>query len=452
MKIIFTIDGVLEVIDLRAVIDEFRVLNMVKEINIELSPKFEIPAVMQKYDNGPVLIFNRVKNHKIPVVSGLAGSRKIFMKQLNCADLTDFYNKLLSAISNPCKPKVTSDGEFYDHTLNNDLYKLPILTFFEKDHAPYITSGVVYVRDPESGVQNASIHRLMLIDKNHLAIRIVPRHLYSIYQKYRVKNQPLPIAIAIGVNPLVALSASAPVPFNFDEMYVANSLLNKKLKVCSTPNSEIQVPSHAEIVIEASILPTDVDEGPFLDITGTYDEVRRQPLVEVTKIYCKPDPVYHGLLPAGAEHKLLMGMFREVKIYEHVKNVVPVVRGVNLTLGGTGWLHAVVSVSKQTEGDGKNVIFAAFSGHPSLKHVIVVDEDIDPYNMQDVEWAIATRLQGDKGLVIIPNARGSTLDPSGDQQTGLTTKIGVDATRPLNKPKEVFMRGVIPHNLNLEEI
>ncbi|WEU40997.1 MAG: UbiD family decarboxylase [Candidatus Odinarchaeum yellowstonii] len=439
-------------IDLRAAIEKFKVLNMIKEINVELSPRFEIPAVMQKYDNGPILIFNRVKNHKIPIISGVAGSRKIFMDQLGCTDLTDFYNKLLSAISNPSKPELTPDGEFYDHSLNNDLYKLPILTFFEKDRAPYITSGIVYAKDPDSGIQNASIHRLMVVDKNHLAIRIVPRHLYSIYQKYRVKKQPLTIAIAIGVNPLVALSASAPVPFNFDEMYVANTLLNKQLKVCKTPNSEILVPSHSEIVIEASILPTDVDEGPFLDITGTYDEVRKQPLVEVNQIYCKPKPLYHGLLPAGAEHKLLMGLFREVKIYEHVKNVVPYVRGVNLTLGGTGWLHAVVSVSKQTDGDGKNVIFAAFSGHPSLKHVVVVDEDIDPYNMEEVEWAIATRLQGDKGLVIVSNARGSTLDPSGDQLTGLTTKIGVDATRPLSKPKEVFMKGVIPHNLNLDAI
>ncbi len=439
-------------IDLRSVLDKFRALNMVKEINIELSPKFEIPAVMQKYDNGPVLIFNRVKNHKIPVISGVAGSRKVFMKQLNCVHLTDFYNKLLSAVSNPSRPEIVSDGEFYDHTLSSDLYKLPILTFFEKDRAPYITSGIVYAKDPDSGIQNASIHRLMLVDKNHLAIRIVPRHLYSIYQKYRVKNQPLPVAIAIGVNPLVALSASAPVPFNFDEMYVANTLLDKQLTVCKTPNTDIQVPSHSEIIIEALILPEDVEEGPFLDITGTYDEVRRQPLVEVNQIYCKRNPFYHGLLPAGAEHKLLMGLFREVKIYEHVKNVVPNVRGVNLTLGGTGWLHAVVSVSKQTEGDGKNVIFAAFSGHPSLKHVVVVDEDIDPYNMEEVEWAIATRFQGDKGLVVVSNARGSSLDPSGDQQTGLTTKIGVDATRPLNKPKEVFMKGIIPHNLNLDEI
>ena len=439
-------------IDLRDYIDKLRVLNMVKEINREFSTRFEIPAVMQKYDNGPVLIFNRVKNHRIPVISGIAGSRRIYMDLLNVNNVTDFYNKLLSGVSNPSKPETVSDGDFYDNNLKDDLTKLPVLTFFEKDRAPYITSGIVYVKNPDTGIQNASIHRLMLVDKNHLAIRIVPRHLYSIYQRYRVKNQPLPVAIAIGVNPIVALSASAPVPFNFDEMHVANTLLNRRLKVCKTPNTEIQVPSHSEIVIEADILSEDVEEGPFLDITGTYDEVRKQPLVEVKQIYYRSKPFYHGLLPAGAEHKLLMGLFREVKIYEHVKNVVPEVRGVNLTLGGAGWLHAVVSVTKQTEGDGKNVIFAAFSGHPSLKHVVVVDEDIDPYNMEEVEWAIATRLQGEKGLVVVSNARGSTLDPSGDQQIGLTTKIGVDATRTLTKPKEVFAKGAIPHNLNLDEI
>ncbi|MEM2109767.1 MAG: UbiD family decarboxylase [Candidatus Odinarchaeota archaeon] len=439
-------------IDLRDYIDKLRGLNMIKEINRELSTRFEIPAVMKKYDNGPVLIFNRVKNHRIHVISGFAGSRRIYMDLLNVNNIADFYNKLLSGISNPSKPKLVSEGDFYDNTLKDDLTKLPILTFFEKDRAPYITSGIVYVKNPDTGIQNASIHRLMMVDKNHLAIRIVPRHLYSIYQKCRVKKQALPVAIAIGVNPLVALSASAPVPFNFDEMHVANTLLNQQLTVCKTPNTEIQVPSHSEIVIEASILSEDVEEGPFLDITGTYDEVRKQPLVEVKQIYHRSNPLYHGLLPAGAEHKLLMGLFREVKIYEHVKNVVPEVRGVNLTLGGTGWLHAVVSVTKQTDGDGKNVIFAAFSGHPSLKHVVVVDEDIDPYNMEEVEWAIATRLQGEKGIVVVSNARGSTLDPSGDPQTGLTSKIGVDATRTLTKPKEVFLKGTIPHNLNLDEI
>lgn len=437
--------------DLRSYLTELKSENRVKEFNRELSAEFEIPAVMKKYDGGPVLIFNRVKNQKIPVVAGLAGSRQIFMELLKADGNIDLYHKLMGGISDPRPPEVVSKAEFYDNSLKNDLTKLPILTFYEKDRGPYITSGIVYAKNPDTGVQNASIHRLLVVDKNHLSIRIVPRHLYSIYQNYRKNNTPLPIAISIGVNPLVALSASAPIPFNFDEMAVANSLLNRQLKVCATPNLDIMVPAQSEIVIEASILPEDVDEGPFLDITETYDEVRKQPLVEVKEIFCRPSPIYHALLPGGSEHKLLMGLFREVKIYEHVKNVVPMVRGVNLTSGGTGWLHAVVSVTKQTEGDGKNVIFAAFSGHPSVKHVVVVDEDIDPYSMEEVEWAIATRLRGATGIVIVPDVRGSTLDPSGDQQTGLTTKIGVDATRTLTKPREIFEKGIIPHKINLDE-
>ncbi|MHA1410190.1 MAG: UbiD family decarboxylase [Candidatus Odinarchaeia archaeon] len=438
--------------DLRSFLEKLRKIGKLKEITKELSPKFEIAKVMKILDNGPAILFKKVKNSEIPVVSGIAGSRELFMEALNTNSYLELYKILANSISEANSPKQVNEAPFMKNSFKDDLTKLPILTHFEKDKGPYFTSGIVYTVNPDTGIQNASIHRLLVLDKNHLAIRIVPRHLYSIYHSLRKKNKPLNIAIVVGVNPIVELSASAPVPINFDEMYVANTLLNNKLTVCPTPHFNILVPAHAEIVIEAQILPEDVEEGPFVDITGTYDEVRRQPKIEVKEIFYRDNPFYRALLPSGAEHKLLMGLYREVKIYEHVKNVVPHVRGVNLTLGGAGWLHAVVSATKQTEGDGKNIIFAAFSGHPSVKHVVVVDEDIDPYNMEEVEWAIATRLRGEKGVVIIPDARGSSLDPSGDQESGLTTKIGIDATRTFSKPREGFEKAKIPADVDIDKL
>ncbi len=155
------------------------------------------------------------------------------------------------------------------------------------------------------------------------------------------------------------------------------------------------------------------------------------------------DCVYQGILPFGSEHRLLMGLPREALIWESVSKVVPKVHAVNLSLGGSGWLHAIVSIEKQLKDDGKNALLAAFAAHPSLKHAVVVDSDVDVYDVSDVEWAIATRFQASEDLLIIKNARGSTLDSSADQETGLTSKVGVDASRPLTKPKEKFERAKI---------
>ncbi len=166
----------------------------------------------------------------------------------------------------------------------------------------------------------------------------------------------------------------------------------------------------------------------------------------------RKDSIYQALLPSGAEHKLLMGLPPETKIWEAVAKVVPVVKAVNLTSGGCGWLHAIVSIEKQTDGDGKNALMATFAAHPSLKHAVLVDTDINVFNPEEVEWAVATRFQADKDLIIIPNARGSTLDPSADQETGLTTKLGVDATRPLSKPRSKFERAEIPTNQRIDKI
>jgi len=164
----------------------------------------------------------------------------------------------------------------------------------------------------------------------------------------------------------------------------------------------------------------------------------------------RKDYFYQALLPSGAEHKLLMGLPHEVLIWEAVSKVVPKVNAVNLSVGGCGWLHAVISIEKQVDGDGKNALLAAFAAHPSLKHAVVVDSDIDVFNIADVEWAIATRFQASEDLVIINNVRGSTLDSSANQETGLTTKMGVDATRPFAKPKEKFERAKIPSSKRAE--
>ncbi|MDD3409167.1 MAG: UbiD family decarboxylase, partial [Methanobacteriaceae archaeon] len=203
--------------------------------------------------------------------------------------------------------------------------------------------------------------------------------------------------------------------------------------------SNLNVPD-ADIILEGKISIKDkVKEGPFVDLTDTYDVIRDQPVITLSKMHIKKDnPMYHAILPAGFEHKLLQGLPQEPRIFKAIKNMLPTVKNVVLTEGGCCWLHAVVSIKKQTQGDAKNVIMAALSAHPSLKHVVIVDEDINIFDPEDVEYAIATRVKGDDDIIIIPKARGSSLDPVA-LPDGTTTKIGVDATKILGK-EEKFER------------
>ncbi|MFX0096685.1 MAG: UbiD family decarboxylase [Candidatus Hodarchaeota archaeon] len=429
---------------LRGFIEQLKHENDILIIEREVSPVYQIAALMKKHDNGPALLFENVKGSNIMIAAGTCGTRDRLSKALNI-QRQDIYPTLVNAMKQPTEPNKINDAPVKEVEEEPDLTKFPIVTHYAEDKTPYITAGVVFARDPETGVQNASIHRLMVMDRDHLAIRIVPRQLFAIHRKAKEKKASLDIAIAIGLHPAVMLASCASVPLGVDEMQIANTLLKGDLRMTRCNTVDIMVPADAEIVLEGRIMPDEeVDEGPFVDITGTYDVVRKQPVIEIANVLHRKEPIYSALLSAGSEHKLLMGLFREVKIWEQTKNVVPDVRGVNLTLGGSGWLHAVISIRKQTEGDGKNAILAAFSAHGSLKHAVVVDEDIDPYDMDEVEWAIATRVLGDKDILIIPNIRGSSLDPMGDQERALTTKVGIDATHPLDMPKEKFRKAKIP--------
>ncbi|MEM3622471.1 MAG: UbiD family decarboxylase [Candidatus Bathyarchaeia archaeon] len=416
----------------------------VLRIKNELSTSFEIPFVMKSFDNqGPILVFEKVKNHETMVVANVCGTRKRICAALD-VEQDGFYRKLIDAWRLPKKPKVVEDDAVKEVS-EKDLSKIPILTHFEGDAGPYITSAVVYARSIDGNVENVSVHRLQVLDKKRLAIRLVPRHLFRLWQTAKENGKDLEASISIGVHPAVMLAASSPVPFGVNEFEVANTLMNNGLRLVECEHVDAYAPADAELVLEGKIsAKQEVAEGPFVDITGTYDIQRIQPVVEVVNVMHRKDYVYQALLPSGAEHKLLMGLPHEVLIWEAVSKVVPKVHAVNLSVGGSGWLHAIISIEKQLDGDGKNALLAAFAAHPSLKHAVVVDSDINVFDPYEVEWAIATRFQANEDLIIVNNVRGSTLDSSADQDTGLTSKMGLDATKPFTKPKEKFERAKIP--------
>jgi UbiD family decarboxylase len=329
---------------------------------------------------------------------------------------------------------------------------VPILTHFRKDPGPYITSGVVYARIGEK--ENISFHRLLVLDKNRLTIRIVPRQLYRLTQMARERGlKSIDISICIGLHPTILFAAALPTPFGVSEFDIANNLLEGKLKLTECTHIDAMAPVDSELVLEGKLRLNETHvEGPFIDLTGTYDIERRQPVVEIVGMMHREDYIYQGLLPSGSEHRLLMGMPREVRIWEYTNNVIPTIKGVNMTMGGMGWLHCVVSFEKFKEVDSKNVLMAMFAAHPSMKHAIVVDEDINPYDMEQVEWAIATRFKGDEDILLIPNVRVSSLDPASDQDKELGCKVGIDATKPIFKKQQGFIKGEIPVSSEIEKI
>jgi 2,5-furandicarboxylate decarboxylase 1 len=405
-------------------------------ISKEVSPEYEMAGVIEALGEKPVF-FEKVRDASFPVVAGLVSSKKIIARSLNL-EKANLLHSLSIAIEKPVPPQVVGNGECQEVVEKEvDLTKLPIMRYTDKDGGRYIASAVSIVRDPELG-RNMSFHRLMLIDKNRFVARIVEDR--GTDTALKKAGGELDIAICIGNSTAVLLAAATSLPKGVDELAMANAIELTELVKCKTIN--LEVPRSCEFVLEGKITAEKAAEGPFLDATGTLDKVRQQPIVEIKCITHREKPVYQTILPGRHEHQFLMGMPKEPTIFNSVKKVCEC-KDVYITPGGCSWLHAIVQIKKQNPDDGKKAIPAAFEGHKSLKHCVIVDEDIDIYDPNDVEWAVATRFQADKNIVIIPNQRGSSLDPSGDLTEGKkarTCKMGLDATIPSGKTDKSFVK------------
>lgn len=373
------------------------------------------------------------KLERTPVILNVEGSKvaKNFVcsREMLCMYLGIEREELCSYLANLSYGNVKVFNDFQLKEVDVNLEELPILKYYRGDGGRYITAGVVIAKHVDADVKpenfNASIHRMMLIGRDKLVARLVePRHTYLLWRDAVEKGKDLKVAIVIGVHPLFLFASATRLPFGKEFEYA--SALMGGLKVYRI--EDLLIPP-SEIVLIGRITNKLEREGPFVDITGTYDKVRMQPIVEIDRMFTSEDFIYYSITPASYEHMVLMGIPYEPVIYKAVSNVCKV-KNVLMTTGGRCYFHAIVQIEKVTEGDGKNAIIAALSANPSLKGVIVVDDDIDIYNFEDVEYAIATRFQADRDLVVIEGARGSSLDPSSD---GKTAKWGIDATKYLDK-------------------
>jgi 2,5-furandicarboxylate decarboxylase 1 len=398
-----------------------------------VDPYLEMARVVHALEGEPLLF---VDPHRPDwrVATGVCARREHFAWALD-TDAAGIVPRLVQALNHPATPPLVTGApcqEVVHHT--PDLDTLPILKHLPGDGGPYITAAVSIIRDPDYG-RNASFHRLMQIGPHSFTARVVEgRGTDTAWRKAVGAGRELEVAVCLGVPIHVLLAAAMSPPKGVDELAIAQALAPTPLVRCMTV--DLEVPSECEAVLEGRVTGQLAGEGPFIDLTETWDVVREQPIFEIDCITHRRDPIYHVLLPGGLEHRLLMGLPREPTIFQAVSDVADC-RAVSITPGGMSWLHAVVQIAKHGPEDGRRAIEAAFRGHGSLKHVVVVDLDVDPFDPAAVEWAIATRFQADRDLTVLENQPSSSLDPSAKLlpgQKARSAKMGLDATIPWTDP------------------
>jgi 2,5-furandicarboxylate decarboxylase 1 len=392
------------------------------------------------------LLFHDVIGYDMPVVSGIIRSRERAIMSLGCASYSEIEEKLQHGIDHPVPPKYVETAAHKEVVQTGgdvDLFRLPVPMSSIYDGGPMITAGVTIARDPEHGI-NSGIYRFMVKDRNVTGIDIVtPNNMRLFAQRAFEAGRPCPISISIGTHPFEIMGSGFRAPLGVDEMAVAGGIRGASVGLAQCETIDLPCIADAEIVLEGEILPTGWThpEGRFGEFTRLMGGLHWNPLVKVTAVTMRKDAIYYALHMPW-ENTWLAAPTRYAAIRRALKTAGVQVKDINVTLGGCAFWHAIISIRKQP-GEGKNALLAALSVM-DLKHVVVVDEDIDVHNPTDVEWAIATRVQGDRDVMVIPGARAKPLDPSlavtppGVVPTG--AKVGIDATIGEGIPRERFER------------
>jgi 2,5-furandicarboxylate decarboxylase 1 len=409
-----------------------------------VSLQFELAAIAKRLDGMKAMLFPRPGGHDMPVISGLVSDRRWIAEAMGVgpdALLARFQDAALNPL--PWAEATSAPVQDVVHRKVDLGRQLPLPVHNEHDSGAYITAGLLIARNPATGIQNVSIHRLQLSGPDRLGALLLPRHANMFFEIAEGAGRPLDVAVVIGVDPLTLLSSQAIAPIDFDELTIAGALHGAPLPVVKCVTSEIRVPAEAEIVVEGRLLPNVREmEGPFGEFPQYYGERAKRHVIEVSALTHRKDALFHTIVGGGLEHLLLGGIPREATLLAHLQRSFPNVRNVHLALGGVCRYHLYVQIAKRQEGEAKNIMMGAFAGHYDVKQVIVVDEDVDIHDPAEVEWAVATRFQADRDLLIVTESQGSKLDPS--TRNGVGAKMGLDATRPLDAPEMKFKRIRVP--------
>ncbi len=407
--------------------------------------RFEVAAYAKRLDGRRAALFPRPGGHAIPVLSGLVSDRGWMAEAMGVEPagvLARFQDAALNPL--PCEEVASGPAQEVVHDRNLDFAEiLPLPTHNEHDFGPYISAGLMIVRNPKTGKQNVSIHRCQLAGPDRLGVLLLPRHTHAFYEMAEEAGEALHAAIVVGIDPITLLASQAIAPLDFDELEIAGALHGRPLPVVKCRTSDIRVPAESEIVVEGRFLPhVREPEGPFGEFPQYYGERGNRHVMVVDAVTHRRDAMFHTIVGGGLEHQLLGAIPKEATLLAHLKRSFPNVLDVHLAPGGVMRFHLYVKIRKRQEGEAKNVMMGAFAGSFDLKHVIVVDEDVDIHNPTEVEWAVATRFQADRDLLVVPNSQGSKLDPS--NRDGVGAKMGLDATKPLAAEEMVFKRIRVP--------
>lgn len=411
---------------------------------------FGVAGIANRLDGRAATLFPGPGGHPVPVVSGLLSDRA-WMAEASGVPQERLLEHYQHACRNPVPSAPVDDAPCQQvvHTEVDLGSTLPIPTHNEHDHGAYITAGLLIARRPDTGVQNVSIHRLQLSGPDRLGVLLLPRHTLAFFRETEQAGEDLEIAVAIGVDPLTLMASQAIVPIDHDELEISGALRGAPLPVARCVSNRVHVPADAEIVLEGRLLAGAREpEGPFGEFPQYYGQRAERHVIEVDVLTHRQAPIYHTIVGGGLEHLLLGGIPREASFLSGLRRSFPCVRDVHLSRGGTCRYHLYVQIDQGSAGEAKNVIMGALGTHYDIKHVTVVDTDVDVHDPAEVEWAVATRFQADRDLVVVPGSQGSKLDPS--TADGLGAKMGLDATVPLDAPPMRFTRIGVPGERDLD--
>jgi 4-hydroxy-3-polyprenylbenzoate decarboxylase/2,5-furandicarboxylate decarboxylase 1 len=397
--------------------------------------KFEISAYIRKTSDvqGPALLFDNVKGHTMPVLGGVFATRKRAFLALETSN-EEYVYKFQKALDHLVAPKRVADAPCKEVVIRGkdvDLSQLPVPIFSEKDPAPFITLGLCISRDSKGG-KNTSIYRLQLKGRNHLGI--MAQHLVRQLMEAESIGQGLPIAIAIGTDPVLPLATQWMAPYGTDELSLAGALRGAPVEVVKAETVDLEVPATAEIIIEGMVLPNvREEEGPFGEVSGYYTPSNPKPLIEVTAITHRKNPIYQAALTGmpTTENHILKQLPLEATYYWQLKKEFPGVTAVHFPAAGTVGMTCVIAMKQAYECEARNLI-AAMIGTRRNKITVVVDDDVDITDMEKVWWAITTRTQADEDVIVFPRVVATAMDPS-VRKLRVGSSLGIDATVPFGQ-------------------
>jgi 2,5-furandicarboxylate decarboxylase 1 len=416
---------------MRAVLAAFERSGDLHYVDRPVDPRFELGAVLALRAEGPTQLFRKVVGHRLPVVGNLLNTRAKIARALDI-EPAQVQELLIAAVERGLPPELVERSPLYDvvHGAPVDVAAvLPVPTWFERERGPYITAGVIVAKDIESGRRNVSIARLRVEGGDRLMAGIAPtHHLAVLLRKAQARGRPLEIAVSIGNHPAVLLASQMYSYLGHDEYEIAGGLLGEPLRLVRCQSVDLEVPAASEIVIEGTLHADErVDEGPVSEFPGFYVRYGPGHGVRVQTIARRTDAIYQAIAPGYMpEHCLLGGTAIAATLCRALRQVIPAVRRVTLTDGGMGRLHAIISMHQPRRGEGKRAILLALGQVNLLKLVIVVDDDIDPEDWRQVEWALAARMRADRDIFIVPGVRADRCEPLEEDLT--VAKVGIVAT------------------------